>query len=105
MHEIGDMEEYRAFVSGMGVRVIDMWAPWCGPCRAFAPAFQEVAEEMTEDGIVFAKCDVDANQDIAIAEAVMSIPTVVVYRDGTVLERLIGAMPADVLRHEIRNLL
>lgn len=105
MHEIGNLEEYQTFVSGMGVRVIDMWAPWCGPCRAFAPVFKEVAEDMTADGIEFAKCDVDVNQDIAIAEAVISIPTVVVYRDGTVLERLVGAMSADVLRHEIRNLL
>lgn len=98
-----DARGYAEFVSGGGLRIIDMWAPWCGPCRAFAPTFEAVAGEMEGDGALFAKLDVDAAQDVAIGEEIVSIPSVVIYRDGQRVAKLVGMMAAPELRAAIAD--
>ena len=77
--------------------VVDFWAPWCGPCRSMAPAFEQVAAE-TEPAARFAKLNTDEAQDIGARYGIRSIPTLVVFRDGKEVARQAGAMDAATLR-------
>ena len=76
-----------------GIIFVDFWAEWCGPCRMFGPIF-EAASELNPD-IVFAKVDTESEPEIASAAAISSIPTLMAFRDGILLFRESGALPAE----------
>lgn len=82
--------------------LVDFWAAWCGPCRAIAPAIEEIAAEYRER-LKVVKVDVDDNQEVAIKYGVQSIPTLMLFKGGEVVERLIGAYPKPVLVSKIQN--
>ncbi|WOC33396.1 MULTISPECIES: thioredoxin [Caproicibacterium] len=79
------------------VVLCDFWATWCGPCKMLGPVIEQLAQEY--DGrVAVMKVDVDKNQDLAAKFAVMSIPTVFVFRDGSPVDSKVGAMPVDDYR-------
>jgi thioredoxin len=88
-------ETFTEAVAGDGIVFVDWWASWCGPCRMFAPIFEAAAGQHGD--ITFAKVDTEANQDLAGAAGIMSIPTLMVFRDGILLFSQAGALPAAAL--------
>jgi thioredoxin 1 len=79
--------------------LVDFWAPWCGPCRVVAPILEEIAQERTDLRIV--KLNVDDNQQTAAAFEVLSIPTMILFKDGQVAKKVIGAYPKKRLEAEL----
>jgi len=76
--------------------VVDCWAPWCGPCRMVEPVIEELAKEM-QGKIIFTKLNVDENQVTSVKHQIMSIPTLLVFKNEELVDRIVGAMPKDML--------
>ncbi|MGA7616704.1 MAG: thioredoxin [Thermoanaerobaculia bacterium] len=79
--------------------VVDFWAGWCGPCRVVAPVIEELARERRD--VIFGKVDVDANQEIAARFRVSGIPTLIFFRGGSEVGRLVGAVPRSQIEQAI----
>ena len=80
--------------------LVDFWAPWCGPCRMIAPAVEALAQEFA-GRLVVGKLNVDENPRTSARYGVMSIPTLIVFRNGQAVEHIVGAVPAPVLRQKV----
>jgi len=80
--------------------VIDCWAPWCGPCRMVAPVIEELSREYS-DKILFAKLNVDENPNTAAQYQIMSIPTMLVFKNGVLVDRIVDAMSREMLEPRI----
>ena len=88
-------DNFESTLGSNDIVVLDCWASWCGPCRAFAPTYEAASER--HQGVVWAKLDTEAEQELASALAIRSIPTVMVFRQGILLLRQAGALPGSAL--------
>jgi thioredoxin 1 len=84
--------------------LVDFWAPWCGPCRMVAPVLEEIAQEKG-DALKIVKLNTDENQQTAIAYEVLSIPTLILFKNGQVAKKVIGAYPKRKLEAELEPVL
>jgi thioredoxin 1 len=82
--------------------LVDFWAVWCGPCRAVAPAVEEIAKEY-QGRLKVAKVDVDENMEVSARYGVQSIPTLMLFKNGDAVERLIGAYPKPMILAKIQR--
>ncbi len=95
-------ENFEQVVSANDIVVVDFWAPWCGPCRSFAPTFEAASEKYPD--IVFAKVNTEENQEIAGYFNIRSIPTMMVFREKVILFSEAGALPASALDNLIEQI-
>lgn len=94
-------ENFEKTVLSEDIVLVDFWAEWCGPCRQFAPVFEAASEQ--HDDIVFGKVDTEAEQSLAVAANITSIPTLMAFRDGILVFAQPGALPATALQQVIEG--
>lgn len=103
MTEITDANFADEVEQGEGLHMIDFWATWCGPCRLIAPIVQELADEYQGKGLSVGKLDVDSNPQTTARFRVMSIPSVLFFKDGEKVDQVVGAVPRTVLEEKIQQ--
>ena len=96
-------EEYNELLNSEAPVVIDFHATWCGPCKVLSPILEELSGEVT--GVEFVKLDVDQHPEIAGANGVMGVPTVVMLKGGEVKERFVGVQPKEVIKEKVSALI
>lgn len=94
-------ENFEKAVEENEIVIVDFWAAWCGPCRAFAPIFEATSEEHQD--VVFGKCDVEANQELAAQFQIQAIPTLHVYRDQILIFAQPGMLPEPAFKELIQK--
>jgi thioredoxin 1 len=99
---ISSQEFNKEVVSYKGVSLVDFYADWCGPCKMIAPAIEELEKEMVSKAKVF-KLNIDQSPDVASTFGVMSIPTLIIFKDGKVVEKIVGAQPKNILKNKLEQ--
>lgn len=95
---------FNDFITRKKYAVIDCWAAWCMPCKIIGPSVEKIAEEYG-DNVAVGKLDVDGNRGIAAKFGIMSIPTVLFFRDGRFIDRIIGAVPKHILEGKLKQVM
>lgn len=99
---VTDADFAREIEQHQGVALVDFWATWCGPCQIVAPVIEQIASEY-EDRVKVAKLDVDANQQTPMRFNVRSIPSILVFKDGKLVDTVVGAVPKAYLVEAIEK--
>ncbi|UCC92022.1 MAG: thioredoxin [Candidatus Aenigmatarchaeota archaeon] len=92
-------EEFKDFVEKSELALIDFYADWCGPCKIMKPMIDELSKEI--EGVEFGKINVDQNQENAVELGIMSIPTLLIFSKGKLVDRLTGAVPKETIRERL----
>jgi thioredoxin 1 len=93
---------FGGFISN-GISLVDIWAPWCGPCRMISPIIDELSDEYKDKEIKFGKLNADDNSETVSKLGVRNIPTILIYKDGEVVERTVGMVSKNQLKDLIDN--
>jgi len=93
---------FAQFIRKYPLVVVDCWAAWCGPCRMLAPIIDELAREYSGK-MLFGKLNVDENPQVASQYQIMSIPTLLVFKNGKLVDRIVGVMPKQVLEQRLKR--
>ena len=101
--EITDANFVDEIEKGEGLHMIDFWAVWCGPCRLVAPIVDELAGEYHDKGLKVGKLDVDSNPQTTARFRVMSIPSILFFKDGELVDQVVGAVPKPHLEEKIKK--
>ena len=100
MAKVASNDNFAELLESEKLVIVDFWATWCGPCRMLSPILDEVEEEMSEK-IQVVKVNVDDADEIAAQYRIMSIPTLLFFKNGEIVEKTVGAMPKNVLVEKI----
>jgi len=87
--------DFQETINNNNLVLIDFWAPWCGPCKAIAPVLEEISDE--HSNVVIAKMNTDENPTISSQHGIMSIPTMMIFKNGQLVDRLVGALPKPAI--------
>lgn len=98
-----DDKNFDSFVKGNERAVVDCYADWCMPCRMVSPILEELSKEM--DGVAFAKLNVDYSQNVAMRYGIMSIPTILLFKNGELADMVVGAMPKAMMKRQVEEAL
>ena len=99
-----DENEFHEFLQKHPLVLVDFWAPWCGPCHMIAPVIDELAREYA-GRVAFAKIDVDKNRRLAMKFGIMSIPTLILFKNGKPVDMIVGAQPKPAIEEMIKRYL
>ena len=92
-------EDFESTITDNDIVLVDFWAEWCGPCKRFGPIYEKASEEY--EGVVFAKLDTDANQELSGQLGIEGIPTLMAFREGVLVFNQAGALPGPALTQVI----
>lgn len=95
-------DEFSTIIQQYPLLVVDCWAPWCAPCRSVAPVIDALAKEYSGK-VAFGKLNTDENQRTAAMFGIMSIPTLLLFKDGKLVDKVVGAVPMDQIEGMVRN--
>lgn len=99
---VTDQDFDERVIKGTGLILVDFWAEWCGPCRMVAPILEELAVEY-EGQITVTKLNVDENRETAARFGIRSIPTILLFKDGSQVEQIIGALPKSTIKAKVQQ--
>ena len=97
-------ENFESLKSGDKPLVVDFWATWCGPCRMIAPIISKLAEKY-EGKVVVGKCDVEDNEELAVEYGIRNIPTILFFKGGVIVDKLVGAQNETIIDAKFQSLL
>jgi thioredoxin 1 len=100
---LNDQTFEKEVLSYKGVVLVDFWAPWCGPCLIMGPVIEDLANEYN-DKVKITKVNVDENQSLASQYGVMSIPTLLIFKNGILVGQFVGVQPKEVIKEKIDSL-
>ena len=98
-----NQENFDEVINSGKVVLVDFWAEWCMPCKMMGPVIEELANEVDENMVTIAKCSVDTHPQIAQRFSIMSIPTMLIFKHGKVMDKIIGVVPKQTLMDKLNQ--